>query len=123
MKTTFLILALVGGTLALVPIYFQATSMDLGRFTLSQYIATDTALAAWWAVVGWPFLVGASFLIAAAACARFRPGRKATTNVLIVCLVFAVLLCLVNLPFGGLAAVSLLLLVVGSFRRAPSSAS
>jgi lipopolysaccharide export LptBFGC system permease protein LptF len=123
MKATYLVLALVGATLVLVPIYFQATSMDLARFTLSQYIAADTALAAWWAVVAWPFLVGASFLLAAAACSKLRPGRKATTGVLIVCLVLALLLCLVNLPFGVLAAVSLLLLVVGSLRQEPSSAS
>src|SRR5438552_15716858 len=122
MKATYLMLAFVGGTLVSMPIYFQATSMDLGRFTLSQYIAADTALAAWWDTVAWPFLVGASFLIAAAACARFRLGRKATTGVLLVCLMLAVLLCLVNLPFGALAAISLLLLVLGSFRREPSSA-
>ena len=121
MKATYPILALIGGTLVVVPIYLQASSMDLDRFTLTQYIAADTALSPWWAVVAFPFLVGLSFLIAAAACARLRPGRRAATSVLIVCFVLAVLLCLVNVPLGVLAAVSSLVLLVGSLRRTPSS--
>jgi hypothetical protein len=121
MKATYPILALIGGTLVLVPIYFQASSMDLDRFTLAQYIAADTALSRWWAVVAFPFLVGLSFLVAAAACALLRPGRRAATSILIVCFVLAVLLCLVNAPLGVLAAVSSLVLLAGFLRRNPSS--
>ena len=120
MKATYAILALVGGTLIVVPVYLQVSSMDLGRYPLGQYIAADTALPTWWSVVAFPFLVGSCFLIAAAGCARVKPDRKATTYVLVVCFMLAALLFLVNAPLGAYAAVTLLLLLVGNIRHAPS---
>jgi lipopolysaccharide export LptBFGC system permease protein LptF len=121
MKVTYPILALVGGTLVVVPIYLEASSIDLGRYPLGQYIAADTALPAWWAIVVFPFLVGVCFLVAAAVGARTRPNRKATIRILAVCLALALLLCLVNVPLGVYAAVSLLLLLlVGYIRPSPS---
>jgi len=119
MKNTYFLLGLIGGTLVLASIYFQLSSMDLGRYPLGQYIVVDTALPAWWDVVAFPFIVGTSFLITAIRCFRVVPNRKATLLVLGVCFALAALLFVVNAPLGAYAAAPLLFLLIGNVRHAP----
>ena len=120
MKTPLAIVALIGGTLVLISGYLQSGSMDLNRFAIDQYIATDVSTYVWWAAIGFPFLVGVCFLSVAVSCIRLRTTRQTTMWVLGGCLVVAVVLGLVNLGWGVYAAISTLIALASAIRQGAS---
>ena len=115
---TFLALAFVGAFLASVSSYIQVVSMDLARFPLSSYLATDPYSFAWWQAIGFPFLVGLSYIAVAVSGIRTRPGPRPVAFMLGACLVLALLLCVVSMGLGIFASVSLLALLFGPARTA-----
>ena len=120
MRSTFLWLAFIGAVLAGSAAYLQVASMDLSHFGLLDYVVADSAIAAWWEVVGLPFLVGVLYLVAAVVCLRILTGRRAALVVIAGCLLLAVLLCLVSVGHGLFAVLALVALLVGVFPRTTS---
>ncbi len=92
--------------------YIQLTSMDLGRFRLNDYFATDTNSFGWWQLVGLPFLLGLSFIAVSIWGIRANREPKSIVLKLGICLLLAVLLLAVGSGWGIFASVCLVLLLV-----------
>lgn len=110
---TFLTLAFVGAAIAFGALYTQFVSMDLQRFTLTEYLQKDVTLFVWWQAVVAPFVVGIGYVVTAIVGVCLKPGSQSTVLILLGCLAGAILLCFAHAGFGIMASVSLLAISFG----------
>ena len=71
-----LILAFTGLAIASMGVYLQITSMDLEKYSFSEYLSKDIKLIEWWKVVVLPTFVGIIFLIFSVVGLKIQSTRK-----------------------------------------------
>ena len=116
-RSAFSWLAFVGALLVGIAMYLQTTSMDLSRFSFSQYLAADVAIPAWWEVVVTPLALGSTLLVTAAACIALRLQRRSAFLVVLTCALLAGLVSFFSPSFGIFTIVMLVPLAISTYLK------
>jgi hypothetical protein len=91
-RYTYVIIAIMGVTIALLASYSEWASVDLSRHSFREYLSLQPLLRDWWTTVGIPLFGGVAYVFMAAAGPAIE--RKIGTQVplIFVCLLFALAL-------------------------------
>lgn len=97
-------------------VYTQFSSMDLGAYSITEYLQRDIIFRPWWSAIGLPVLLGFLFLMVAAYC--YGKGSHAAKAVLFL-VVLSVLLSVVSVLLGLVGSVNSLVVYL-RLRQVPN---
>lgn len=105
----FFCLVVAGVVELLIAAYTQYISMDLSRFSITEYIRMDIRLRTWWSIVGIPLVSGSAYTCAGLVGLKIKAQRFVSLFFLL-CFIVAMILAAIiggssfsTLFFTGLA--------------------